>query len=167
MAWTAPTTRTTGTLITAAIWNTDLTDNLTFLGVNHDHSGDSGDGGTIKPLVTSGISAGSSTSSTSYVDVTSASLSLTLVAAQTVIFFARFTYRVAGGAAVVGTVKTVLDATNGDEVLPGVADFDEMCLVQGKACSAGSRTGKVQAKVSDGADTIAIENVSMFMFSMT
>ncbi len=31
MAWTAPTTQTTGTLITAAIWNTDLVDNLTDL----------------------------------------------------------------------------------------------------------------------------------------
>lgn len=28
MAWTAPTTRTTGELITAAIWNTDIVDNL-------------------------------------------------------------------------------------------------------------------------------------------
>ncbi len=31
MAWTAPTTQATGTLITAAIWNTDLTDNLAYL----------------------------------------------------------------------------------------------------------------------------------------
>lgn len=31
MAWTAPTTRLTGDLITASIWNTDLTDNLIYL----------------------------------------------------------------------------------------------------------------------------------------
>lgn len=31
MAWTNPTTRTTGTLITASIWNTDLVDNLAYL----------------------------------------------------------------------------------------------------------------------------------------
>lgn len=31
MAWTTPTTRTTGTLITASIWNTDLVDNLIYL----------------------------------------------------------------------------------------------------------------------------------------
>lgn len=31
MAWTAPTTRATGDLITASIWNTDLTDNLAYL----------------------------------------------------------------------------------------------------------------------------------------
>lgn len=31
MAWTAPTTRSTGDLITASIWNTDLTDNLSYL----------------------------------------------------------------------------------------------------------------------------------------
>ena len=34
MAWTTPTTRTTGTLITASIWNTDLTDNLIYLKTN-------------------------------------------------------------------------------------------------------------------------------------
>lgn len=31
MAWTAPTTRSTGDLITATIWNTDLVDNLQYL----------------------------------------------------------------------------------------------------------------------------------------
>lgn len=31
MAYTAPTTRTTGDLITASIWNTDLTDNIAYL----------------------------------------------------------------------------------------------------------------------------------------
>ncbi len=47
MVWTPPTTRANGNLITATIWNTDLTDNLSFLGVSHDHSGDSGDGGNV------------------------------------------------------------------------------------------------------------------------
>ncbi len=31
MAWTVPTVRATGELITASIWNTDLTDNLKYL----------------------------------------------------------------------------------------------------------------------------------------
>jgi hypothetical protein len=31
MAWTDPTTRSTGDLITAAIWNTDMVDNFTYL----------------------------------------------------------------------------------------------------------------------------------------
>lgn len=31
MAWTAPTTRITGELVTASIWNTDIVDNLVFL----------------------------------------------------------------------------------------------------------------------------------------
>jgi hypothetical protein len=31
MAWTTPTSRTTGNLITASIWNTDLVDNLVYL----------------------------------------------------------------------------------------------------------------------------------------
>jgi hypothetical protein len=34
MAYTAPTTRTTGTLITASIWNTDLVDNIAWLYAN-------------------------------------------------------------------------------------------------------------------------------------
>jgi len=37
MAWTAPTTRTTGDLITASIWNTDLVDNLNYLKTNLDN----------------------------------------------------------------------------------------------------------------------------------
>jgi hypothetical protein len=56
MAWTAPTTRTTDTLITAAIWNTDIEDNLTWLGASHDHNGGSGDGATLG-LVASGFIA--------------------------------------------------------------------------------------------------------------
>jgi len=50
MAWTVPTTRTTSTLITAAIWNVDIEDNLTFLGTLHDHNGGSGDGGSFGAL---------------------------------------------------------------------------------------------------------------------
>lgn len=51
MAWTAPTTRATGDIITAAIWNTDVVDNLAFLGT-HAHSGASGDGSaSLGPLV--------------------------------------------------------------------------------------------------------------------
>lgn len=48
MAWTAPTTRVTGELITSTIWNTDLVDNLLFLGNTHDHSGDAGDGAGVR-----------------------------------------------------------------------------------------------------------------------
>jgi len=47
MAWTAPSTKTTGTLVTAAIWNEQVAANMTFLGASHDHSGDAGDGGTL------------------------------------------------------------------------------------------------------------------------
>src|SRR5687767_11211551 len=39
MAWTTPTTRTTGDLITAAIWNTDLVDNLAYLKTETDKYG--------------------------------------------------------------------------------------------------------------------------------
>lgn len=47
MAWTTPAVRSTGTLITAAIWNEQVRDNLEFLGSSHDHSGHAGDGATI------------------------------------------------------------------------------------------------------------------------
>ena len=55
MAWTAPTTRATGNLITASIWNTDVVDNLRALAT----------------LESAEYSAGSNytTTSTSYVDI--------------------------------------------------------------------------------------------------
>jgi hypothetical protein len=56
MAWTVPATRTTGTLITAALWNAAVIDNIRFLGVTHNHSGDAGDGATLT-LVPSGLIA--------------------------------------------------------------------------------------------------------------
>ena len=54
MAWTTPATQTTNTHMTAAIWNEQVTNNLAFLGTNHDHSGDAGDGATITSLLRSG-----------------------------------------------------------------------------------------------------------------
>lgn len=38
MAWTAPTTRATNDLISAANWNTDLVDNLSWLGTSRPHA---------------------------------------------------------------------------------------------------------------------------------
>ena len=55
MAWVAPTTRTTGYLVTAAVWNQDVVDDLTFLGASHDHSGDAGDGATIANKIPAGM----------------------------------------------------------------------------------------------------------------
>jgi len=55
MAWTAPSTKTTGTLVTAAIWNEQVTANMTFLGANHDHSGHPGDGATVTGGAPSGL----------------------------------------------------------------------------------------------------------------
>jgi len=54
MAWTTPATQTTNTHMTAAIWNEQVTNNLAFLGTNHDHTGDAGDGATITNLLRSG-----------------------------------------------------------------------------------------------------------------
>ena len=50
MAWTTPATRTTGTLITAALWNASVVGNISWLGGMHDHSGDAGDGATLTLL---------------------------------------------------------------------------------------------------------------------
>ena len=59
MAWTNPTLRTSGELITANIWNADLVDNLLFLGNTHDHSGGAGNGGsppaTAAEILPSGV----------------------------------------------------------------------------------------------------------------
>ena len=54
MAWTAPATQTTNTHMTAAIWNEQVTNNLAFLGTNHDHNGGAGDGVTITSVLRSG-----------------------------------------------------------------------------------------------------------------
>jgi len=45
MSWVAPTTKTTGTLITAAIWNQDVVDNSLHLGNTHNHTDNVGAGG--------------------------------------------------------------------------------------------------------------------------
>ena len=47
MPWTAPRTWVVGEVVTAAIGNTHWRDNLLFLGDDHDHSGDAGDGGAM------------------------------------------------------------------------------------------------------------------------
>ena len=57
MAWTNPTLRTTGDVISVAIWNTDVVENLSFLGSQHDHNGDDGDGGLPGLSVPSGLIA--------------------------------------------------------------------------------------------------------------
>jgi hypothetical protein len=44
MSWTTPATQTTSTHITAALWNEQITNNMTWLGVSHDHNGGAGDG---------------------------------------------------------------------------------------------------------------------------
>jgi len=55
MAWTAPSTKSTGMLVTAAIWNEQVTNNMTFLGTSHKHGGAAGDGGNLS--VVSGLIA--------------------------------------------------------------------------------------------------------------
>lgn len=48
MPWTSPRTWTTGELITAAICNTHIRDNLNYLGTSHAHAGSAGDGARIQ-----------------------------------------------------------------------------------------------------------------------
>jgi len=54
VAWTAPATQTNTTLVTAALWNEQITNNMQFMGAAHDHSGDAGDGVTLT-VVPSGL----------------------------------------------------------------------------------------------------------------
>jgi len=46
MAWTTPSTLTTNTLVTAAVWNQQVTNNLAVLG-GHGHTGAAGDGAAL------------------------------------------------------------------------------------------------------------------------
>jgi len=57
MAWTNPTLRTTGDVVSVSVWNVDVIENLSFLGSQHDHNGDNGDGGTTALSVPSGLIA--------------------------------------------------------------------------------------------------------------
>jgi hypothetical protein len=66
MGWTSPSTRVTGELITAAIWNSDITDNLSYL--------------NIRPSDTSLINEASdyTTTSTSFVDIDATDMAVTI-----------------------------------------------------------------------------------------
>jgi len=57
MAWVNPTLRTTGDIVAVSVWNTDVIENLSFLGSQHDHDGDAGDGATASLSVPSGLIA--------------------------------------------------------------------------------------------------------------
>jgi len=57
MVWTNPTLRTTGDIVSVSVWNVDVIENLSFLGSQHDHNGDHGDGGTTALSVPSGLIA--------------------------------------------------------------------------------------------------------------
>ncbi len=52
MSWTSPRTFVANEYLTAALLNTHLRDNLSFLGSSHAHAGAAGDGATIIPAVT-------------------------------------------------------------------------------------------------------------------
>lgn len=54
MGWSTPVTQTTNTPVTAAVWNAQITDNMTFLGNTHNHNGDAGDG-SLYALLPQGI----------------------------------------------------------------------------------------------------------------
>jgi hypothetical protein len=54
MAWSTPVTQTTGTHITAAVWNAQITNNAAYLGNTHAHDGAAG-GGSIYGLLPQGI----------------------------------------------------------------------------------------------------------------
>jgi hypothetical protein len=152
MGWTSPSTRVTGELITAAIWNSDITDNLTYL--------------NLRPSDTSLINEASnySTSATTFTDVDSTDAAATVTTN--------------GGDVLVGFTGTVKAGGNGanfdvdvdgarqggDSGLISVAvptdgtytdrstNASFLLLVTGLA--AGSHTFKLQWRVADGTATL-------------
>lgn len=149
MAWTAPTTRTTGTLITASIWNTDLVDNLSAL--------------KSPPTDTYTANEGSDYSTTSAtfvnVDGTNLSHSITTTGGDVIIHFHGNCTSGSGVLALNVTVDGSLTA--GDDGIiakqsltsspPGIP-ITFTRLVQG--LSAASHTFNLQYKVSSGTGVI-------------
>lgn len=177
MAWTAPTTRTTGTLITAAIWNTDVVDNLTYLGNTHDHTTAAGAGGGaalaaagIPSMVngTAAVATWTSTTSISAQDVTGGSISLTLDKARAVVLIASGqvnTNNSSGVAYILGNV----DGTAGQVIsIPVGADSARHLFgyVQHKAAvAAGARVAKLQG-AGDGSYTTTISYCNVVAFAI-
>lgn len=145
MAWTAPTTRTTGVLVTASIWNTDVVDNLTFL----------------KTPTQSRLSAGATTNTTSaaFVDMTGVTITMsTNAAAAEVGFVGSFNISVAATAVVTLLVDGTNqgDATQGLQHVPATAATNAgiSLVFRTATLSAGSHTFKLQYKTSAGTLTL-------------
>jgi len=150
MAWTAPTTRTTGTLITASIWNADIVDNLDAL---KDPPTDHYELDEVSDYTTS------STSFTD-VDATNLAMSVTTTGGDVIVEFH-------GTMMVNATYFFMLDIDvdgsreGGDD---GILSFENASgevkpvsfsrLITGLA--AGSHTFKLQWKVMNGAATVTL-----------
>jgi len=55
MAWSNPSLRTTGDLITVSVWNNDVVENISYFGSSHAHSGRDGDGGDLGIIIPAGM----------------------------------------------------------------------------------------------------------------
>jgi len=55
MTWTNPTLRTTGDIVAVATWNTEVVQDISYLGSLHAHSGNAGDGGDLGLIVPTGM----------------------------------------------------------------------------------------------------------------
>ena len=149
MAWTAPTTRTTGELITAAIWNTDVVDNLDALKAPPSSDSILDLGGDL------------TTTSTSFADVDATNLSETIVTTggDVMVHFHGTVKGSAGfrlyfeidmdGSAVAGDDGIALEGVHTDATfLPGLKTVTFTRLIT--SVSPGSHTFKLQWKVSSG-----------------
>jgi len=55
MVWQTPNLHTTGDLITVSVWNSEVIQNISYLGSSHAHLGKDGDGGDLGLIVPTGM----------------------------------------------------------------------------------------------------------------
>lgn len=146
MAWTTPSSQTTGTLITASIWNTDIVDNLIAL---KDPPSD---------YYTLNEGANYTTTSTSFVDVDAVNLALTITTTGGDVFVGFHGVVANGSAEVFFDVDQDGARIGGDDGIIRVdhgGDPSDCCFVrQIENPSAASHTYKLQWKVLSGTGTL-------------
>lgn len=152
--YTTPRTWTAAELVTASIMNTHVRDNLDYL--------------KARPVARFADLDGTvaSTTSTSFVDLTGASVSITTSGSSRLLIMAHVVWQVS--VATLGTITAVVDGTNQGDATQGIiyqnlASSRAACsfqFVTSAAVSDGAHTVKLQYKV-DGASTLTINQVNM------
>lgn len=155
MGWNSPATRVTGELITAAIWNSDIADNLNYL-LNRPSGQQNAD-----------EVSNYSTSSTGFVDIDSTDLALT-VETHAGVAYVHFegSIKIAGSGSELGYLEVVVDGVQvaGDSGIMCIqrsTNFNDVYVPfsftrRVPGLSNGSHVFKVQWKVSAGTATLTI-----------